>query len=210
MKTSKDSPGHRLTPLTLDRLDELGRELFDEIVGGRRSSQPYFKLRDDSGALTGPFNALLHAPSVGGPLSRLGEAIRYDTDLTPREREIAILIVAAERCSGFEWYAHEQMASAVGMSASEIESLRRAGSVTFADDREEAVRELALIVVSREHLSDEQYGRLGAVLGPRSTVELVVLVGYYGLLADLLSVFAVGVPEGPDPFPATEDTHEDR
>ena len=198
--TPEESPAPRLAPLVPDQLDPIRRDLFDTIVGGRRSSQPYSKLIDDAGALTGPFNAFIHAPSVGAPLSRLGEAIRYDTALTPREREIAILVVAAERRSAFEWHAHQQIASAVGFTASEIESLRQAGSVRFADDREDAVRELTLCVVDREVLPDEQYDRLAAVLGSERAVEVVVLVGYYGLLADLLSVFAVGAPEGPDPF----------
>lgn len=45
------------------------------------------------------------------------------------------------------------------------------------------------------HLDDETYAAYAAALGTTTMTELVVLVGYYRTLADLLAVYDVGVPE---------------
>ena len=44
-------------------------------------------------------------------------------------------------------------------------------------------------------LDDQTYGAYAATLGTTTLTELVVLVGYYRTLAQLLDVFDVGVPE---------------
>ena len=51
-------------------------------------------------------------------------------------------------------------------------------------------------------LDDDAYARAVAVLGEQGLLELVVLVGYYAMLAQLMGVFGVGAPEG-SPAPAT-------
>ena len=86
----------RLASLTKDQLDPEQLELYQRILGGPRASGPqHFALTDESGALVGPFGIMLHAPALGRPLQDLGAAIRYQTGLSARVREIAILSVAA-------------------------------------------------------------------------------------------------------------------
>ncbi len=89
----------RLTPADLD--DEQ-RAVYDGIASGPRVSGS-FRIIEEDGSLTGPFFPMLFAPTVGGALAALGEAIRYDSSLSPRTREIAILAVAALRRSDYEW-----------------------------------------------------------------------------------------------------------
>jgi hypothetical protein len=50
-------------------------------------------------------------------------------------------------------------------------------------------------------VSAESYAQAEAVLGQRTLVELTVLVGYYRLLAEVMYVFAVGVPGETTPSP---------
>ena len=50
-------------------------------------------------------------------------------------------------------------------------------------------------------MSAESYAQAEAVLGQRTLVELTVLVGYYRLLAEVMYVFAVGVPGETTPSP---------
>src|SRR5437016_5410845 len=107
----------RLPDVSPEALDIHQRALYDAITAGPRAQGPQrFRLVDDHGRLTGPFAVMLVAPRVGEPLSRLGEAIRYETSLPARVREVAILIVAARWRSEFEWYAHEAIARDVGLT----------------------------------------------------------------------------------------------
>ena len=76
-------------------LDDEQRAVYDTIAGGRRAQGPQlFQLVDDDGALEGPFNAFLLQPRLGAALQAVGSAVRYETSLTDRAREIAILVVA--------------------------------------------------------------------------------------------------------------------
>ncbi len=99
--------------------------MYDAITGGPRTAGPtLFELTDEAGALNGPFNAMLVSPQVGNALQQLGAAIRYQSGLSGRIRELAILMVASHWGSEFERYAHEPVARSVGVRESEIEDLR--------------------------------------------------------------------------------------
>ena len=184
----------RLEGLRPDQLDTEQRGVYAEIVGGRRSLQQLFTLRQPDDTLAGPFNAMLYAPAVGGPLSRLGEAIRYDSSLGAREREVAVLTVAAMCGAEYEWYAHERVGSALGLRPDEIDALRNPTTAVLPDEREEAVREVAVLLVLGDDIGPAKYQHLRDRLGVGPLVEVVALVGYYRLLADVLRLFDVGVP----------------
>jgi 4-carboxymuconolactone decarboxylase len=75
------------------RRDELtpgGQEVWDSIVGSRGAA-----LVTDQGALTGPFNAFVHAPDVGRHLTSLGQVLRFETSIERRLSELAIITVGA-------------------------------------------------------------------------------------------------------------------
>ena len=115
----------RIPKLEPAALDEDQRVLYDAIAGGRRAQGPQmFRLADSEGRLEGPFNAFLLQPRLGSALQALGSAVRYDTGLDDRCREIAILIVAAHWESEFEWYAHEAVGRSVGLGDAELAAVR--------------------------------------------------------------------------------------
>jgi len=82
---------------------------------------------------------MLLSPALGGPLQAVGAAVRYAGHLTDRERELAILVVAARWASDFEWSSHEAIARHIGLSDEEIEAVRADIAPPLADPREAAV-----------------------------------------------------------------------
>lgn len=196
-----DSP--RLPRLLPGSLTDLQREVYDRVAGGRRARGP-FAVTDDDGALTGPFNALLFAPEIGGALGRLGETIRYGGSLSDRVREIAILTVAAHHRSDFEWYAHERVGEQVGLTEAEMQRLRRGEPLEHPSEEESVAVVFCREVVRDRDVDAGVYDRAVTLLGHASVVEIVILVGYYQALALLLSVFHVGAPE-PVTWPTPAD-----
>lgn len=191
----------RLKQLPPEALDAAGTDLYERIAGGKRASGP-FRLVEDDGSLTGPFNVMLHAPSVGGALSQLGEAIRYATSLDARTREVAILTVAAVHASSFEWYAHERVARQIGMTEAELTSIRRLEADGLPEE-ERVVMRLSHDMAAGKPVSEELFTAAEDLLGTERLVELSVLIGYYELLAGVMELFAIGVPAGePDPLTA--------
>lgn len=185
----------RLAALTEDQLNENQRALYRDITTGPRSSGPqHFPLINSAGALNGPFGIMLHAPQLGRPLQELGSAIRYRTGLTARMREIAILAVAAHTDSAFERFAHERVGRAVGLTDTELLALAQ-GRFTSDNAAETAAYRLCeRLNNGRFPLGQDEYAALRESLDEDALLELVVLVGYYRTLSQLMHVFDVGVP----------------
>lgn len=176
-------------------LDPARREVYAAITTGRRSAGPQsFPLVDGLGRLEGPYNAFLLQPRLGLAVQDLGSAIRYETSLSGRIREIAILLVAVHEDSSFEWFAHRAVGQAVGLTEAELDAVRGGGSLG-RDRAERTVVELVRGLLSAGDLSDAEYSAAVEVLGETSLFEILSLVGYYRLLALQLRVFRVSPPE---------------
>ena len=169
--------------------------LRERIVGGPRGSGPqHFALTDEHGALTGPFGVMVHEPAIGAPLQELGSALRYAGTLPDRTREIAILAVAHATDNAFERHAHERVGRAAGLADDELAALAD-GTFAPADAGEQAAYALCRrLLEDRARLDDDDYADLSRTLGTTALTELVVLVGYYRTLAQLMDVHDVGVP----------------
>jgi len=182
----------RLTPLTPDHLTPEQRVLYDAILGGPRG--PGHTAED--GHLTGPFNAMLFNPPIGGPLQELGAAIRYQGSLEPVVRELAILTVAAAFRSEVEWHAHSRIARELGVEAEVLDNIRRGVRPVLDGPKLEVLLEVARALLDRTDVDDGLYERASSVAGEGGLVELTTLVGYYGILATQLRLFRVPLPEG--------------
>jgi 4-carboxymuconolactone decarboxylase len=185
----------RLRKLTPSELTTDQRELYDQIASGPRArGTQHFPLVEESGALAGPFGLMLHDPALGRPLQELGSALRYRSGLSDRLREIAILAVAAATGSEFERYAHERVGRAAGLTEEELTDLA-ARRFTSADAVEAAGYLFCRrLLDERSDLTDVEYAELHEALCEITLIELVVLVGYYRTLAQLLNVFDIGAP----------------
>ena len=180
-----------------EELDGSQRRVYDAITGGPRSVGPQAIQRmDEAGRLYGPFNAMLIDPGVGEVLQALGAAVRYQTEMTGRVREIAILEVARSHRSEFEWYAHRETGYVAGLTEAEVEAIRSGAEAPTFDDQETRVRALVTTLIAERRLSDEDYAEAVDSLGLKLVADLVYLVGYYEALALSLAVFEVPLPPG--------------
>jgi 4-carboxymuconolactone decarboxylase len=185
----------RLAALSSDTMTPEQVGLYREILNGPRGQGPRaVLLATGAGGLAGPFNTMLYAPEVGRALQELGAAIRFRTELTPRIRETAILIVAQAWASEYERTAHEPIGRDAGLTDTELEALRTGTDPGFTDEQErvayQVVRSLTGIGAPAD-LDDHEYDRAVRTLGERALVELSTLVGYYATLALQLRIFRV-------------------
>ena len=193
----------RLPVLDRDDLTGRGRTVFDSIVSGPR------------GRVEGPLNVWLYSPELAQNAQALGAFCRYRTGLPARLSELAILVTGAHWRAGFEWHVHAPIGLAAGLDPDAVEALRLGGTPSFAREDEAAVhafaRELLEPHVFRRleelpearAVSDITYARAEAALGRIGVVELVGVLGYYGLMSMTINAFEVPVPHGaPEPFAA--------
>lgn len=176
-------------------LDGLQLALYRTITEGPRagdaSRSPYL---DASGRLEGPFNAMLMSPPVGAALQGVGAALRYESVLPARARELAILEVAAYLESDFEWHAHQRLARQAGLSKEVLSSVLAGERPGGLSPEEAAVWAGVAALLRRGDLDDDEHEGIARAFGDRGAVELVVLVGYYHTLGLLLRALRVPLP----------------
>lgn len=178
-------------------MDAIQAALYESITSGRRNQAARKSpLTDAAGRLEGPFNAMLFTPKVGLALESVGDAIRYDSMMPGRAREIAILEVARACRSDYEWVIHEESGEAAGLTRDEIQALRDdTDAVTFTTD-ELLVRRTVRRLVTDGDLPDSEFEQAERQLGYGLVMELLVIVGYYSLIALAMQVWRVPLPAG--------------
>jgi 4-carboxymuconolactone decarboxylase len=182
----------RLPKLTPAALDDDQRAVYDAVAGGRRAQGPQlFPLVAADGGLAGPFNAFLLQPRIGYAWQALGAAVRYETSLTDRAREIAILVVAVHADSAFEWDSHAAVGRHAGLTGDELDALRAGRLDELADPHERLVAATVHALCVRGDLDDEEYRRASEALGNSGVFEVLTLAGYYLALAMQMRVFRV-------------------
>ena len=186
----------RLPWLSLDDLNPQAREVYDSITGGDRALQAAYRMVSEDGRLEGPFNSMLYSPELGDALQSLGSALRFKTTLGDREREIAVLTLAASLQSDFEWYAHEAVGSLVGLSNTEILSIKKGHAAITFSPTEELTHAATLELICDRQLSDDILSTMVIEVGYTGVQELISLVGYYELLDLLMRVWRTPLPEG--------------
>ncbi len=186
----------RLPGLRPEELTDDQRDLYESIAGGDRARDASFRLTEADGSLVGPFNTLLLSPVVGDAVQSVGAAIRFGCGLSSLVREIAILAVAAHRRSPFEWWAHEPIGRRAGLDDAQIAALHAGEMPSFHDDTAAATYAFCKALINGVRPDDASYEAAHEALGLDGVMELVTLVGYYTLLAQLMETFDVGVPSG--------------
>jgi 4-carboxymuconolactone decarboxylase len=184
----------RLRKLHHDELGTDGKQVWEQIITSRGNSA-----LDGSGGLAGPFNAFVHAPGVGGHVSELGAAVRFETSIEPRLAEVAIITVAARWRAEFEWWAHARMAREQGVAAEVVDAIGAGDEPPFSADDERTVYAVASQLSRTGQVSQDAYDAARRLLGDAGMVELVTLCGYYTLISYLLNAFAAPLPAGSVP-----------
>lgn len=138
------------------------------------------------------FKLMAHAEPLFRPLLALGTAILAQEELPPRMRELAILRVARLAAAEYEWVQHVPMARAAGVGEPQVEALRRGeiDPVCF-DPVERLVLRFVTEVVRDGGAAAPTLAALAQHFAPRAIVELVLTVGFYTMLAQLMATAAI-------------------
>ena len=156
----------------------------------------YDRIAETRGSVDHIFRLLLNSPDAAEVATSVGEYIRYRSPLEPAIREIAILSVARELDCEYEWAQHEPIARRDGVSDSTIESIRSGRAPMGVPAKEgvyvQGVREL----VRNGSLSDATYKAIEHLIGQALTLDFLILVGYYSMLARIMTTFEIDLDEG--------------
>ena len=174
----------RLARLGEAEMTEEQKRMKTEMIAGPR------------GDLTLPFQCLIRSPEVATHIHRLGEEVRYRIRIPERLRELAILVTARSWTSQYEWFAHRKLALKAGLAEPVIDAIAKRERPAFTDDDERLVHDFALSVHERHAVDPPLYKEAVGRFGEAGVVELIALLGYYGIISMTLNVFEVEIPGG--------------
>jgi 4-carboxymuconolactone decarboxylase len=181
----------RIEPIPLERMTGEQRELHDLILAQR-----------SRGKVQGPFAILLHAPDMGARVADMVQHLLGETRIPLKLKELAILCIARRHTAQYEWFVHENRARGAGLSDAVIEALRGGETPAFPEPDEALIFAMVEEIVERRKLSDARFAAAIEAFGEPATVELIGFIGFYIMIAVLLTSFDVEAPDGaPNPLP---------
>jgi 4-carboxymuconolactone decarboxylase len=178
----------RLPELAYEDMTAEQRRLHDDLIAGPR------------GRIQGPHKAWLYSPALGDAAQKLGAYIRFNSRLAPRLSELAIIVTGAHYKAEFEWWAHVRFAHDAGIPERVTEAVRKGETPLLPDDDQRVVHKVALELNRTHRLSDATFDEARRVLGLPALIDLIAIVGYYGLVSLTLNSFEIPTPDGSSAF----------
>lgn len=173
----------RLPVPTRDSIPEEQRDTFDEIVE-RMGRVPQH----------GPEAAMIYVPEAQRWVAGLSNYLRFESSLSMKTRELAILVTARELDCQHIWNAHVQQGRAAGLSVETIDRLRNNETVPSSAADEAAVISYGREFFRTHNVSRGAFQAVQEQLGDRGIVELTMLMGSYSMLAFCINAFDPVLP----------------
>ena len=163
----------RFPVLAKQDLDDVQRALWDELTLGPRG---FYTGGAEAARLPDLYNAWLQFPAFGKLMIDLGGAVRENTALPGKLRELVVLTTSARLGAMVEFDFHVPFAEGEGLSAELIAALRENGEPPFGDEAERVAWQV-----------NDQLLRGGA-LAHETREEAIAAFGYDGLMLLIANV----------------------
>lgn len=152
--------------------------------------------------IQGPYNPLLRSPKLGQLMYDLLYYLRWNSSLTNRLTEMAILMIGRQWSSNVEWFAHEPIARKAGLSEDIIAALKAQKRPAAMQPDEDALYDFVHELFNQYRVSDATFAKAKGVFTEQQLVDLTATGGTYVTIAGLLSMAEEPVPAGKQPpFP---------
>lgn len=161
-----------------EHLSKDHKKIFDRIAKTRGSVQNVFA-------------ALLNSPEAAEAVTSVGEYIRYKSNLDPIIRETAILTTAKELQNSYEWAQHEPVAREVGVREEVIDGILSGKGPMGLPPKEGLFIQAATELVRTATVTKNTFQALDHLLGKQMTIDFLVTVAYYSMVARIISALEV-------------------
>ena len=178
----------RFPQLAVERLTDQQRPVAEKI------------LKVSSVGLAGPYNPLLRSPLLADRMVNLLDYLRFNTSLSRRLNEFAILIQARLWTSQVEWYAHYPLALKAGLAQSVADDLKEGRRPAAMQPDEAVVYDFCMELSTTHRVSDATFARAQAIMSEQQIVDLIAVSGTYVTVAMLLEAGQEPAPGAATPL----------
>jgi alkylhydroperoxidase family enzyme len=138
------------------------------------------------------FAMMAHADSCVKPVMKLGGTLLGKLKLDPKLRELCLLHAVKLEGGDYEWLQHVPIARDLGCTDEQIAALDDGDDAAPCfDAREQAALQFTREVVLDVKASDETLAEIRKHLSEREIVELILMAGFYIMLARLTETLGV-------------------
>src|SRR5262249_12961689 len=117
--------------------------------------------------------------------------ILFTSTLTPRQRELLVLRVAARRDAEYEWKQHVIVGRDAGLHDDEIARIAHGPDAPGWDEIDAAMLRAVDELIADATITDDPWATLAATFDEQQMMDLVFTVGAYELLAMAFRSFQV-------------------
>jgi alkylhydroperoxidase family enzyme len=155
-----------------------------------------FPKRDDSRPKgLNALGTLARHPALTRAYHTFNGHVLFASTLSPRERELLVLRVAAVRDAAYEWEQHAVLAGDAGLAADEVTRIAAGPEAPGWSALDQAMLRAVDELMSDAMETDETWDVLATALDDQQLMDLVFTVGAYDLLAMAFRSFGVELDE---------------
>ena len=169
----------RLPDLDFSTFTDRQKEVYKAIENGPR------------GRVAGPLRIWMRNPELAANAQALGQYVRFDSSLSPRLSELAILVAARYWSAQFEWVHHVPSARDAKISEDIISSISYAKRPIFNDPSMKVVFDYCAELHRDKEVSDRSYQNAISQLGIAGVIDLTAICGYYTLISMTIKAFII-------------------
>jgi 4-carboxymuconolactone decarboxylase len=180
-----------------ERFSERFPELrLDQLTPEQQQMAVHLKTPPRNSALNGgPFNAYARSPGLGLLLLQVSDYVRFNSSLTPRLSEFAIMIGARHWSVPYEWRAHYALAIKGGLDRQILVDLGAGKRPQNMKDDETALYDFCTEMYRDKNVSDAAFKAALMAFGERGVMDLIGIIGYYDIAS--MALIAQKAPAKP-------------
>lgn len=175
------------------RIDPIPR---DDMTAEQMRVNDLISATRGGGQANGPFGLWLWTPELAEKASVFGNHLRTGTSLSRRLTELAVLTIARAWTAQYEWFVHIRYVETVGLDPAMVDAIRNRTEPVIEKDDEKIVYRVTCELMEERKLSDQTYAEAIRTLGEQTTLDLVTIIGFYTMVAIVLVVCQVDIPDG--------------
>jgi len=145
---------------------------------------------DEGGRLDDGLNLRLVNPAIGQAIETMISALYNSTSVTPRCREIAIMLTADRARCKYELAHHTRSAKSLNLVGENAPELASASHLMIESPAEQATAEFVSSLLDSSTVSAELLESSRTHLDDAELFELASFVGFYTMIAYTLNAFA--------------------
>lgn len=199
--TTPSTDEQRFARLHVDQMTDAQKIYFNSLMAGPISGTGSKGVVQGATSLGAPFNVFLRSPVLAERMRKVGEYLRFESTVPKRLNELAILITARTWTAQYEWYAHLRLALKEGLDPLVGEEIAQGQRPSKMKPDEEAVYDFCHELHACHCVSDANYNAVLKLFGEQGVVDLMMVSGYYVMVAMALNVNRSPLPEGVIPIP---------